>query len=193
MSKIGFTTSRSPAKKTRSFVHDIIGVVPQSTRIVRGSARVSYVLHSMENQGYETAIIISSVKGNPNFVKLYKLSAGIEQVPYAIKLRGLTLSREYQKKKRPKKPAYSILISSLDNAIEEDTLRLFLGISQESIENIEKREYVTVYADYLDKEEGLIFVEFLDKTNKQTGPRIKLRIVKQEVSEDFETNVEGVN
>ena len=73
------------------------------------------------------------------------------------------------------------MISTLENPVEEEILRKFLGISNVSIEKFKDKEYVTVYADYLDKDEGIIFIEFLDKDNKQTGPRIKLRIIKRNV------------
>ena len=181
MSKIGFTTSRSPTNKTRTFIHDMVSMVPNSSRIPRGSANETFCLTSMKNQGYETAIIVNSVKGNPNFVRLFSLTNEIEELPYAIKIRGLTLSRDYLEKRRQRKPAVSILISTIENPVEEEILRKFLGISNESIEKLKDKEYVTVYADYLDKDEGIIFIEFLDKNNKQTGPRIKLRIIKRNV------------
>ncbi len=191
MSKIGFTTSRSPTNKTRTFIHDMVSVVPNSSRIPRGSANEFFCLNSMKNQGYETAVIINSVKGNPNFVRFFSLIGEIEELSYAIKIRGLTLSRDYQEKRRRRKPAISILISTLENPIEEDVLRKFLGISNESIEKFRDKEYVTVYADYLDKDEGIIYIEFLDKNNKQTGPRIKLRIVKRNVLDNKDENLDG--
>ena len=131
MNKIGFTTSRDPSKKTRSFIHDIISVVPRSKRIVRGSMSLKYGLTSMKNQGIETAIIINSVKGNPNFVRLFSLSSDITELPYAIKFRGVTLSREYTKeKKRQNNPAYSILISTLDHPKEEDIIKIIKEIKK---------------------------------------------------------------
>ena len=182
MSKIGYTTSRDPSKKTRSFIHDIISVVPDSKRVVRGSTSMVYGLTSMKNQGIKTAVIINSVKGNPNFVRFFDLSEEITELPYAIKIRGTTLFREYNKEGVKKsRPSSSILISTLNNQKEEEVLKRFLGISTKSIEELRQKNYVTVYADYLDKEEGLIFIEFLDKSNSQIGPRIKLRVVDREV------------
>ena len=181
MNKIGFTTSRSPAKKTRSFIFDIIQVVPQSFRVVRGSSNLENSLNSMKNQSFSTAIIINSVKGNPNFIRIFDLSENIKEIPFAIKLRGLTLSREYQNEKRISKPTYSFLISSLNNTDEESVIRKFLGITNRKIDEIEEKEYVTAYADYIDKDEGLIFIEFLDRRNKQVGPRMKMRIITRQV------------
>ena len=191
MTKIGYTTSRSPTNKTRTFIHDMVSVVPRSSRIPRGSANEFFCLNSMKNQGYETAIIINSVKGNPNFVRLFNLTDKIEEIPYAIKIRGLTLSRDYQEKGRKRKPAISILISTLENSVEEEILKKFLGITNESIEKIKDKEYVTVYADYLDKNDGIIFLEFLDKNNKQTGPRIKLRIIERQIQDNNTNKISG--
>lgn len=184
MNKIGYTTSRDPSKKTRSFIHDLVSVVPQSKRIVRGSTSLNYGLNSMKNQGIGTAVIINSVKGNPNFIRFFDLSSKINELPYAIKIRGLTLFREYcSDDRKRKRPSYSIMISTLNSQKDEEILKRFLGISSVSIDKLEKSEYVTVYADYLDKDEGLIFVEFLDKENGQIGPRIKLRTVDREVED----------
>ncbi len=181
MNKIGFTTSRSPAKKTRSFVFDIIQVVPHSYRFVRGSSNLDYCLNSMKNQSFTTAIIINSVKGNPNFIRIFDLSENTKEIPFAIKLRGLTLSREYQNEKRKNKPIYSFLISSLNNVDEESVIRKFLGITNKKINEIEEKEFVTAYADYIDKNEGLIFIEFLDGRNRQVGPRMKMKIITRQV------------
>ncbi len=191
MTKIGYTTSRSPTNKTRTFIHDMVSVVPRSSRIPRGSANEFFCLNSMKNQGYGTAVIINSVKGNPNFVRLFNLTDKIEEIPYAIKIRGLTLSRDYQEKGRKRKSAVSILISTLENPVEEEILKKFLGITNESIEKIKDKEYVTVYADYLDKEDGIIFLEFLDKNNKQTGPRIKLRIIERQIQDNNTKKIDG--
>ena len=188
MSKIGYTTSRSPTSKTRSFIHDILTVVPNSQRVVRGSSNLSFCIISMKNKGFSTAVIVNSVKGNPNFMRIYDLSSKPIELPYAIKIRGLTLSREYREKQRSKKPSNSILISSLNNPEEEDILKKILGIGNEKIENIQKKEYITAYADYIEENEGIIFIEFLDKNNKQVGPRVKLKIIPREVNDSNEKN-----
>jgi rRNA maturation protein Rpf1 len=135
----------------------------------------------MKNQSFSTAIIINSVKGNPNFIRMFDLTESIKAIPFAIKLRGLTLSREYRNEKRKIKPIYSFLISSLNNIDEESVIRKFLGITNKKIDEIEEKEYVTVYADYIDKEEGLIFIEFLDKRNRQVGPRMKMKIITRKI------------
>ncbi|MBA7529341.1 hypothetical protein ES705_21537 [subsurface metagenome] len=181
MRRISFTTSRDPARKTRSFIHDIIKVVPSSSRFTRGSNRLSYSLGMMKSQGYSTAVIINSVKGNPNFLRIFNLVDSLQEFPYAIKIRGSTLSREYGKQSEGRSPKFSLLISSLNNAEEETIISRLFNTTTADISKLDKHDYVTVYADYLDKEEGLIFVEFLDKDNQQTGPRIKLRIVPRRI------------
>lgn len=180
MSRIGFTTSRSPAKKTRSFVYDIIGVVPKSERVVRGSSKLLMAITGMKNRGFETAVIIHSVKGNPNFMRIFDLKTELKELPYAIKIRGMTLSREYQQKQRNKKPVFAVLISSLKNPNEEDVIRRILGITQKDIETIRGKEYVTVYADYIDEEQNIIFIEFLNSHNQPVGPRLKIKVIPRE-------------
>ena len=181
MTKIGFTTSRSPANKTRSFIHDIVSIVPQSSRVARGSATMAYTINAMKMKRYETAVIVHSVKGNPNFMRIYDLTDEPKELPFAIKIRGLTLSREYRKENSRSRPVFSILISSLENSFENDILRKVFQITNIGIDKIKGKSYVTLYADYLDRDEGLIFLEFLDNKNKQVGPRMKIRIVPREV------------
>ncbi len=181
MTKIGFTTSRSPANKTRSFIHDIVSIVPQSSRVARGSATMAYTINAMKMKGYENAVIVHSVKGNPNFMRIYDLTDEPKELPFAIKIRGLTLSREYRKENSRSRPVFSILISSLENSFENDILRKVFQITNIGIDKIKGKSYVTLYADYLDRDEGLIFLEFLDNKNKQVGPRMKIRIVPREV------------
>lgn len=183
MTKIGFTTSRSPAKKTRSFIHDIVGIVPYSSRFSRGSATLTYSINSMKNKGFETAVIVNSVKGNPNFMRIFDLISEPKELPYAIKIRGLTLSREYLKSKKGSRPHFAVLISSLANTIEEEAIRRVFGVSIVDVENLKNKDYVTLYADYLDKDEGLIFLEFLDNKNLQVGPRMKIRVVPRSIED----------
>jgi rRNA maturation protein Rpf1 len=180
MGRIGYTTSRTPANKTRSFIHDIIGVIPKSQRIVRGSSKLLMCITAMKNRGFETAVVVHSIKGNPNFMRLFDLKTEPKELPYAVKIRGLTLSREYKQKQRNKKPAFAVLISSLKKPEEERIIRKIFGITQENIGTLENKEYVTVYADYIDKEQDIIFIEFLNKHNQQVGPRMKLRIIPRE-------------
>jgi rRNA maturation protein Rpf1 len=134
----------------------------------------------MKNRGFETAVVIHSVKGNPNFMRIFDLKEEPKEIPYAVKIRGLTLSREYQQKTRNRKPAFAVLISSLKNPEVEGIIRRILGITQENIENIKGKEYVTVYADYIDEEQKIIFIEFLNGFNKQVGPRLKIRVIPRE-------------
>jgi len=177
MNKIAFTTSRSPAKKTRSFIHDIISVVPSSQRVSRGSSNLSLVLSSLHNQGYITAIVVHSVKGNPNFLRIFDLRSKIQELSFAIKIRGVTLSREYRKNGVQRQPAFSILISSLENKEEEEIIKKVFGVTARKFNKTDSREFITVYADYIDKEEKLIFIEFLNNKDEQVGPRIKMKIL----------------
>ncbi|MHA1686464.1 MAG: hypothetical protein ACTSYD_08680 [Candidatus Heimdallarchaeaceae archaeon] len=182
MVKIGISTSRSPAKKTRSFVRDFVFVIPNAVRFPRGTANIPYILSSMKSDGCGIGVIIHSVKGNPNFFRIFDLSSGIKEMPYAIKLYGYSLEREYSKKKVTKRrPAYAILISSIGNKEHEKLLKQIFNVSEISVKNLKNKPYVTVYIDYLYPEDDIIFVEFLNEENISTGPKLKLRIVPRRV------------
>lgn len=185
MVKVGITTARSPAKKTRSFLRDITFIIPHSKRYIRGTANIPYILNIMRSEGCKFGVIIHSVKGNPNFFRLFDISQEIKEIPYAIKLYGYTLEREYSRKRiNKKRPAYAILISTITNKEHENLLKRIFNISEVSIEQIKDKPYVTVYADYIDPENEVIFVEFLNERNISIGPKLRFRI--------FPRNVEDV-
>lgn len=182
MARIGFTTSRNPATKTRSFINDIVKVIPESMSVTRGSSNVDLTLNEMIHKDCKTAAIVNSVKGNPNFVRMFDLSTGVpKKLAYAIKIRGLTLSREIRTVKT-NQPQYSILISTLKNEFKENALKRFLNIKKHSIEKLEETNYITAYADYIEENgEEFIFVEFTNKKDRPVGPRMKLKVIPREI------------
>ena len=180
MTKVAFTTSRDPSNKTRSFLKDITSVVPESEKFSRGTQNLSFTLARLHSEGFELAIVINSVKGNPNFWRIFDLSKSEpKELPFAIKLRGLTLSRDYHAKKI-KRPSNLILISSIE-LNEEKVLKTIFNITEQKVVDFEKNSFLTMYADYIDKDENIIFIEFLDSENNSVGPRMKLKIVSRRV------------
>ncbi|MHA1302429.1 MAG: hypothetical protein ACTSQE_00110 [Candidatus Heimdallarchaeaceae archaeon] len=182
MKKIVFTTSRRPSNKTRSFIKDIVSVIPNSSKYARGTQSLDYLLNLLKNRGFQIAVVINSVKGNPNFWRIFDLSGESPvEFSYAIKLRGLTLSREYTSK-RASQPQFGILISSLHNEEEENVLKLIFNIEEKEVNDVEHKRFVTAYADYIDEE--MIFIEFLDQNNNPVGPRMKLKVITREISDN---------
>ncbi len=185
MRKIAFTTSRDPAKKTRSFIKDIITVIPNAIKVSRGTQNLTYTLNVMKTKQVSTAIVINSVKGNPNFWRIFDLSKNDPiELSYAIKLKGLTLSREYTKK-RALQPNFTIFISSLKDKEAESILKLIFNIREDvPLDKSKNQRYVTIYADYIDEDEKIIFIESLNSQNESVGPRMKLKIIKRRINND---------
>ena len=180
MTKVAFTTSRDPSNKTRTFLKDIISVIPGSKKFTRGTQNLSFTLTKLHSEGFEVAVVINSVKGNPNFWRVFNLSSSeYEEFPFAIKLRGLTLSRDYHAKKI-RQPSNLILISNIDIS-EERILRTIFNITEQNIDDLERNSHLTMYADYIDKDERIIFIEFLDSENNSVGPRMKIKIVSRKI------------
>ncbi len=179
MKRIGFTTSRKPSNKTRSFIHDIIGTLPRASRIARGTQSLSFTLKTMIEKKYDLAVVINSVKGNPNFIKLYDLtSVSPIELPYAIKVRGLTLSREIVETKRKRQPNVALMISSLNNSDEEEILKKLFNTEPVDITGLGDSSFVNVFLDYIEeKGEKFIHVEFTDKEDYMVGPRMKLKVI----------------
>jgi len=187
MPSVAFSTSRDPARKTRSFIRDIISVIPQSSRIVRGTSRLDFTLNLMKSKDYHTGVIINSVKGNPNFFRIFDLTGDeIKELPWAIKLYGYTLEREYRRKKRKRnQPSFLAFISTLNDSSAESVLKRIFNASAKKVSDLKGKNFVTAYVDYFDPNKRVIFVEFLDHEGVAVGPRLKLKIIPRKVGKSI--------
>ena len=93
--KFMLTTSRNPSQRTRSFVRDLVRVIPWSFHFTRGSCSLKDLADEIENLGINRLLILHEKKGNPSLVKFYKLvDDQLIERDYRIRIKGVSLARE---------------------------------------------------------------------------------------------------
>ncbi|RLF16795.1 MAG: hypothetical protein DRJ66_02515 [Thermoprotei archaeon] len=93
--KIIITTCRRPSRRLRSFVKDLVRVLPGSIRITRGKQSLEDLASLALSLDANLVIIVDALKGNPGrlrFVKVYRYS--YELVPFKVIISGVKLIRE---------------------------------------------------------------------------------------------------
>ncbi len=90
------TTSREPGNRTRSFVNELVTILPILVKVNRGKATLLDLYDISISKKAKWLIIVYEKKGNPSMLKIYKPDipkSGLDE-KYRILLRGVTLYRE---------------------------------------------------------------------------------------------------
>ena len=96
--KFVITTSRKPSQRTRSFVRDLVRVIPWSFHFTRGSCSLKDLAEELENLGIVRLLILHEKKGNPSLMKFYKLVDGqLNERDYRVRIKGISLARELKR------------------------------------------------------------------------------------------------
>ncbi|KSW12630.1 Brix domain containing protein [Pyrodictium occultum] len=91
------TTSHRPTQRVRSFVKDLVSVLPGAERLTRGKATLRDLYYEAAARGAKRVIVVSVWKGNPGTVNVYQPLEPPEmelRLMARILLRGVRLSRE---------------------------------------------------------------------------------------------------
>jgi len=94
--KILLTTSLRPTRRVRTFVKDLHHVIPGTYLITRGKSNFPELLTLAVSNGITKILVVSTWKGNPGRILLYKFTEEKEfvQVSPIIYIKGVTLTRE---------------------------------------------------------------------------------------------------
>ena len=91
------TTSHRPSQRVRSFVKDLVSVLPRAVRLTRGKATLRDLYYEAMGVGARRVVVVSTWKGNPGTVRVYEPveppGEGLREL-LAIRLVGVKLSRE---------------------------------------------------------------------------------------------------
>lgn len=124
------TTSRRPAKNTRTFCRDFSNIFLNVVRINRGKLSLDGVAEKALEFGAEKVIIIGKWKGDSGKIEFFRISAkGLDVVPPLIYVKGVKLSRDFEETvpggRRLKSVAVaasktsSLEVKRLENALSE--------------------------------------------------------------------------
>jgi len=98
MAKIVVTTSRRPSPRTRSFVKDLVSVLPGALRVTRGHLTMDELGVLASSHGADRLVVVGERKGNPSIIRVYEVSP--PTTPRNIvtfKIVGLSLARELRR------------------------------------------------------------------------------------------------
>lgn len=89
------TTSRRPSPRTRSFIKDLVSVVPGSVRVTRGHMSMEELAREAVIRGADRVVVVGERRGNPGIIRVYRVEPGLRlRNTVSFIVRGVTLSRE---------------------------------------------------------------------------------------------------
>ncbi len=120
------TTSHRPSQRVRSFVKDLVAVLPCAVKFTRGKATVRDLYYEAAGLRVKRVVVVSTWKGNPGTIWVYEPvepgEAGSEggglRLVARIRLRGVRLSRERPGARRRSGPAAVLGVYPEDNSEE---------------------------------------------------------------------------
>jgi len=91
------TTSHRPSQRVRSFVKDLVSVLPNAVKLTRGKATLEELYYEAVARGAKRVIIVNVWKGNPGSLRVYEPLEPPDTrlgLIARIVMKGVKLSRE---------------------------------------------------------------------------------------------------
>ena len=92
------TTSHKPSARTRSFVKDLVSVIPFSRRTNRGHKTLAELALETKRSGFSYLVLVREKRGNPGAIDFYEVLGNRlhpeTRLVARVVLGGITLSRE---------------------------------------------------------------------------------------------------
>ena len=180
--KVLITTSREPSQRTRSFVKDLVSVIPNSERVTRGKMSTEDLIYEAEDRDAERVVVVEEKQGNPSKLIVYDLSG---KPIYTFILRGVSLGRERDSRAYGAERVCVRLYHLLPGAVE--IAKAFAdAFGLEVVESPEETGMCDLILD-VEEEEGYWKVFFrIPSSKKVVGPIIRVKKVVRGGGEDQE-------
>jgi U3 small nucleolar ribonucleoprotein protein IMP4 len=175
------TTSHRSSPRVRSFIKDLVSVLPGAIRIQRGHKTLRDIALEAYRNGLKYALIVKELYGNPRVISLYKVLAepSVELVKIAdLVLKGVVLSRENPVSSR----VYGVDSLEIDysNCLSSDCYLLADVLSMIFQPKIRENADLKVVLE----EEKYIHVKFKNIHGKTVGPVLRvIRVIRGGKSE----------
>jgi len=189
--RLAITTSRSPPRRTRSFLTDLCLSIPGLTKIARGGKGFPVLIDEIKEKQIEGLFIVMSKQGNPSRIDYYNLKKPIPNkrqiIPeFSLILSGISLSREIGKKDRPAfnflEPPKTIPSWLEQNPTAMTAFQEFLDVIkyEPDIKQIENNNILGdnnlttgILSIKRSRRNNLLNFSFIEKiSNEEVGPRI---------------------
>jgi U3 small nucleolar ribonucleoprotein protein IMP4 len=174
--KFVITTSRKPSQRTRSFLRDLVRVIPWSFHFTRGSCSLNDLADELTVLGINRLLIIHEKKGNPSLVKFYKLEDGkLAERDYRIRIKGISLARELKRgrSKFTSESKLRVVNKCQSDFGEQLYTMLSIFFNFERMREIPDNENLKGYAINFSDKDMMITLDFQQiETKEMIGPRI---------------------
>jgi len=174
------TTSRRPAKNTRTFCRDLSNVFSNVVRINRGKLSLDGVAEKALELGARKVIIVARWEGGSGKIEFFRMSEkGLDAVSPLIYVRAVKLRRDFGENvprgRRVKSVAIaaskrtSFEVKGLENALSD-----FFGIPILSLKEIYNRKFDAVMQILKDSSNHMIITFKFVPELVEVGPQIKV-------------------
>jgi len=174
--KILVTTAYSPSPRTRTFVKDLVSVLPNAEKLSRGKLSLDLLGAVAADEGAEKVIIVKEFHGNPSALEVYAVRDAELVKEGEIRLRGVSLSSERGRRvynvRRAGVRAYGLVPGAEEVA---ERLAKLLGLP-EIAEPSEASEYDLIM-DVEPSERGFEVVFRTPGSRAPVGPVLRVREV----------------
>jgi len=118
MRRFIITTCRRPGRRIRSFVKDLVKVLPGSIRVTRGKQSLDDLAVLAQSLDVDLIMIVDSMKGNPARFRFFEVkSFAYEELSFKILLSGIKLIREISEPDLPPR-VNNCIIATYENVHE---------------------------------------------------------------------------
>jgi U3 small nucleolar ribonucleoprotein protein IMP4 len=177
--KFVLTTSRKPSQRTRSFIRDLVRVIPWSFHFTRGSCSLNDLANELAVLGINRLLIVHEKKGNPSLVKFFKLDDGkLIERDYRLRIKGISLAREQRRGRSVFTDESKLQVINQSESDFGEQLYTMLSI----FFNFERKRELPrdpnmkgIAIIFADTKEDLIILDFQQiETKEMIGPRISI-------------------
>ncbi len=180
--KVIVTTSHRPTTRTRSFVKDLVAVIPNSSRFTRGKATFNLLALLATDFNADRILVVRNWKGNPRFLDIYAvepLGPSTKKI-CTIVLKGIKLAREAKCSHPPFKPKRVVV--PISDVSDEESEKLVECLSRglyinpvDSIEEVCRNDRSsTLVLRITCTPQGFRELKFYDCEGRQFGPVIRV-------------------
>lgn len=175
MPSIIVTTSRAPSPRTRSFVKDLVALLPGAERLTRGHLTLEELAIAARAKGASRVVIVGERKGNPSIIRVYEPALGgispLRNIVTFI-LAGVSLSRELNRPKPGR--VRRLLITDPGDEELDDYVEAFIRAFGAQLLSKGRSPRGGDVVVTLRKSGDLVIAEF-EAAGKPVGPRLKLK------------------
>ena len=174
------TTSRRPAKNTRTFCKDLSNTFPNVVRINRGKLSLDGVAEKALELDAEKAIIIGKWRRDSGKIEFFRISAkGLDVIPPLIYVKGVKLRRDFEENAPRGRGLKSVAIaasktSSLEVKRLENVLSEFFNIPVFSIKEVCDGKFDAAMQISVDPSDRLVVTFKLVPEFVEVGPQIRV-------------------